>query len=89
MIIKKKDKYVKKSYSMHKEYNIFDKKYKYCVRDESGGIIFYGFNKQSIFAFVDRLRESGHAVEIDDSVNMSDEQLDELRGEFEEVHVNG
>lgn len=74
-----KSKRVVKNYRMFKEYNPFDGKYKYAIRDDENKLVFMGAVRQSIFAFADRLSESGHVVTFDDSVNMSDTQLDELR----------
>ena len=74
-----KSKRVVKNYCMFKEFNIFDKKYKYVIRDDENKLVFTGSVRQSILAFADRLTESGHVVRFDDSINMTDEQLDELR----------
>lgn len=74
-----KSKRVVKNYCMFKEYNIFDKKYKFVIREDDGKLVFTGAVRQSILAFADRLTESGHVVRFDDSINMTDEQLDEVR----------
>ena len=74
-----KSRRVVKSYCMTKEYNQFEKKYKYVIRDEENKLVFICSLRQSIFGFADRLSDSGHSVTYDDSINMSDEQLDELR----------
>lgn len=74
-----KSRRVVKSYCMTKEYNQFEKKYKYVIRDEENKLIFICSLRQAIFGFADRLSDSGHSVTYDDSINMSDEQLDELR----------
>lgn len=74
-----KSKRVVKNFYMLKEFNQFDKKYKYVIRDEENKVVFVCGVRQSIFAFSDRLCESGHVVNFDDSINMSDEQLDEMR----------
>lgn len=70
---------VVKEYRMCKEYNPFDKKYKFVIRDDDEKLIFMGTREQTMFSFADRLKDSGHAVIIDDTVNMTDEQLEDMR----------